>query len=44
MRHNRFYVDNTSQVLGGLRGTLSEEAKKGLVGVPVLNCSKPGGR
>jgi len=36
-------VDNASQVRGGLRGTLSKEAKKGLVGVPVLNSSKPGG-
>ena len=44
MRHNLFYVDNTSQVRGGLRGTLSEGVKKGLVGVPVLNSSKPGGR
>jgi len=44
MRRNLFYVDNTSQVRGGLRGTLSEEVKKGLVGVPVLNSSKPGGR
>jgi len=43
MRHNLFYVDNTSQVRGGLRGTLSEEAKKGSVGVPALNSSKPGG-
>jgi len=42
MRHNLFYVDNTSQVGGGLRGTLSVELKKGLVGVPVLNSSKPG--
>jgi len=44
MRHNLFYVDNTLQVQGGLRGTLSEEVKKRLVGVPVLNSSKPGGR
>jgi len=44
MRHNLFYVDNTSQVRGGLRGTLSEEVKKGVVGVLVLNSSKPGGQ
>jgi len=46
MRHNLFYLDNTSQVQGGLRGMLSEEVKKGLVGVSVLNSSKPlaGGR
>jgi len=44
MRHNLFYVDNTSQVRGGLQGMLSEEVKKGLVGVPVLNYSKPAGR
>jgi len=44
MRHNLFYVDNTAQVRGGLLSTLSEEAKKGLVGVPVLDSSKPGGR
>ena len=37
MQHNLFYVDNTSQVRGGLQGTLSKEVKKGLVGVPVLN-------
>jgi len=43
MRHNLFYVDNASQVRVGLRGMLSEEVKKGLVGVPVLNSSKPGG-
>jgi len=43
MQHNVFYVDNTSQVRGGLRGTLSEEVKKGLVGVTVLNSSKLGG-
>ena len=43
MRHNLFYVDNTSQVREGLRGTLSEELKKGLVGVPVLNSSRSGG-
>jgi len=44
MRHNLFYVDNTSQGRGGLQGMLSEEVKKGLVGVLVLNSSKPGGR
>ena len=43
IRHNPFDVDNTSQVRGGLQGTLSEEVKKGLVEVPVLNSSKPGG-
>jgi len=25
MRHNLFYVDNTAQVRGGLRGTLGKE-------------------
>ena len=44
MRDNLFYGDNTWQVQGGLRGTPSQEVKKGLVGVPVLNSSKPGGR
>ena len=44
MRHNLFYVDNTSEVRGRLRGTLSEEVKKGLVRVPVLDSFKPGGR
>jgi len=44
MRDNLFDVDNTSQVRRGLRGMLSEELKKGLVGVPDLNSSKPGGR
>ena len=43
MWHDEFYVDNTSQVRGGLRGTHSKEVKKGLIGVPVLNSSKPGG-
>jgi len=41
--HNLFYVDNILQVQGGLRGMFSEEAKTGLVGVPVPNSSKPGG-
>ena len=44
MRYNLFYVDNTSEVGGGLRARLSKEVKKGWVGVPVLNSSKPSGR
>ena len=43
VRHNIFYVDNTSQVRGRLQGTLREEVKKGLVAVPVRDSSKPGG-
>jgi len=31
LRHNLFYVDNTSQVPRGSRGTLSEKVKTGLV-------------
>jgi len=42
--HNLFYVDNTAQVRGGLRGTLGEEWRADLVGVLVLNYSKTGGR
>ena len=44
MPHNLFSVDSTWQVQEGLRGTLSEEVKKGLVGVGVLNSFKPGAR
>jgi len=44
MRYNLFYVDNTCQIQGVFRGTLSEEVKKGLVGVPVLYSSKAGGQ
>ena len=42
--HNLFYLDNTAQVGGVLRGTLSEEGRPDLVGVLVLNYSKTGGR
>jgi len=42
--HNLFYVENTAQVRGGLRGTLGEEYRADLVGVLVLNYSKTGGR
>jgi len=42
--HNLFYVDNTTHVRGGLRGTLGEEYRADLVGVLVLNYSKTGGR
>ena len=42
--HNLFYVDNTAQVRGGLRGMLGEEYRADLVGVLVLNYSKTGGR
>ena len=42
--HNLFYLDNTAQVRGVLRGTLSEEGRADLVGVLVLNSSKTGGR
>ena len=42
--HNLFYMDNTAQVRGGLRGTLGEKYRADLVGVLVLNYSKTGGR
>ena len=44
MRHNLFYMDDTSQVRGGSQGKLRDKVEKGLVGVPVLNSSNPGGR